>query len=99
MPPMDSLFGAEGSLIVRFVIAFVIVLALIGITFWLIRRFGGARVGSSAQRGGPPRRALIVAAAGEGRPPLVRGRRKNVEHLLMSGGPADIVVEQNIVRA
>ena len=29
-PQMDGLFGAEGSLIVRFVVAFVIVLALIG---------------------------------------------------------------------
>ena len=59
---MDSLFGAEGSLIVRFVVAFVIVLALIGLTFWLIRRFGGARVGAAAQRGRQPRLAVIDAA-------------------------------------
>src|SRR3954471_10273391 len=96
---MDSLFGAEGSLLVRFVVAFVTVLALIGITFWLIRRFGGARVGSSAQRGRAPRLAVIDAAAVDGRRRLVLVRRDNVEHLLMIGGPADIVVEQNIVRA
>jgi hypothetical protein len=96
---MDGLFGTEGSLIVRFVVAFVIVLALIGATFWVIRRFGGARVGASAQRGRQPRLAVIDAAPVDGRRRLVLVRRDNVEHLLMIGGPADIVVEQNIVRA
>src|SRR5882724_904361 len=96
---MDSLFGAEGSLIVRFVVAFVIVLALIGLTFWLIRRFGTARVGTAAQRGRQPRLAVIDAAPVDGRRRLVLVRRDNVEHLLMIGGPSDIVVEQNIVRA
>src|SRR3954469_25369424 len=99
MPPMDSLFGAEGSLIVRFVVAFVIVLALIGLTFWLIRRFGGTRVGNGAQKGRQPRLAVIDAAAVDSRRRLVLVRRDNVEHLLMIGGPSDIVVEQNIVRA
>ncbi|TMI99791.1 MAG: flagellar biosynthesis protein FliO [Alphaproteobacteria bacterium] len=96
---MDSLFGAEGSLIVRFVVAFVIVLALIGLTFWLIRRFGTARVGNAAQRGRQPRLAVIDAAPVDGRRRLVLVRRDNVEHLLMIGGPSDFVVEQNIVRA
>jgi flagellar protein FliO/FliZ len=96
---MDSLFGAEGSLIVRFVVAFVIVLALIGLTFWLIRRFGGARVGNGAQRGRQPRLAVIDAAPVDGRRRLVLIRRDNVEHLLMLGGPSDFVIEQNIVRA
>src|SRR6058998_2770642 len=96
---MDSIVGTEGSLLVRFIVAFVIVLALIGITFWLIRRFGGARVGSSAQRGRAPRLAVIDAAAVDGRRRLVLVRRDNVEHLLMIGGPTDIVVEPNIVRA
>ena len=96
---MDSLFGAEGSLIVRFVVAFVIVLALIGLTFWLIRRFGTARVGNGAQRGRQPRLAVIDAAPVDGRRRLVLVRRDNVEHLLLIGGPSDFVVEQNIVRA
>jgi flagellar protein FliO/FliZ len=96
---MDSIVGTEGSLLVRFVVAFVIVLALIGITFWLIRRFSAGRVGSAAQRGRAPRLAVIDAAAVDGRRRLVLVRRDNVEHLLMIGGPSDIVVEQNIVRA
>jgi hypothetical protein len=96
---MDSLFGAESTLIVRFVVAFVIVLALIGLTFWLIRRFGTTRVGAAAQRGRQPRLAVIDAAPVDGRRRLVLVRRDNVEHLLMIGGPSDIVVEMNIVRA
>ncbi len=94
-----DMFGAEGSLIVRFVVAFVIVLALIAATFWLIRRFGATRVGTAAQRGRQPRLAVIDAAPVDGRRRLVLVRRDNVEHLLMIGGPSDIVVEQNIVRA
>jgi flagellar protein FliO/FliZ len=95
----DSLFGAEGSLIARFVVAFVIVLGLIALTFWLIRRFGGTRVGTAAARGRAPRLAVVDAAPVDGRRRLVLVRRDNVEHLLMIGGPTDIVVEENILRA
>jgi hypothetical protein len=42
---------------------------------------------------------VIDAAAVDGRRRLVLVRRDNVEHLLMIGGPSDIVVEPNIVRA
>jgi flagellar protein FliO/FliZ len=42
---------------------------------------------------------VIDAAAVDGRRRLVLVRRDNVEHLLMIGGPTDIVVEPNIVRA
>ncbi len=81
-----------------FFIAFVIVLALIGVAAWLVRRFGGNALGSSANRGRMPRLAVIDAAAVDGRRRLVLVRRDNVEHLLMIGGPTDIVVEPNIVR-
>lgn len=46
-----------------------------------------------------PRLAVIDAAAVDGRRRLVLVRRDNIEHLLMIGGPTDIVVEPNIVRA
>lgn len=81
-----------------FFIAFVIVLALIGAAAWLVRRFGGGSIGSSASRGRMPRLAVIDAAAVDGRRKLVLVRRDNVEHLLMIGGPTDVVVEPNIVR-
>jgi flagellar biogenesis protein FliO len=85
--------------IVMFVIAFIVVLALIAGTAWLVRRFGGNRLGPNGNRGRMPRLAVIDAAAIDGRRRLVLVRRDNVEHLLMIGGPSDIVVEPNIVRA
>src|SRR5258705_291040 len=82
-----------------FVFAFVAVLALIGLAAWLVRRFAGNRLGANTNRGRMPRLAVIDAAAVDGRRRLVLVRRDNIEHLLMIGGPTDIVVESNIVRA
>ena len=84
---------------VGFIVAFVAVLALIGLAAWLVRRFAGNRLGANTNRGRMPRLAVIDAAAVDGRRRLVLVRRDNVEHLLMIGGPTDIVVEPNIVRA
>ncbi|MBI1201359.1 MAG: hypothetical protein GC182_02490, partial [Rhodopseudomonas sp.] len=83
----------------KFFIAFATVLALIGITAWLVRRFGGDRLGGGNVRGRQPRLAVIDAATVDARRRLVLIRRDNVEHLLLIGGLTDIVVEPNIVRA
>lgn len=96
---MENLLGTDMPLAIRFLVAFMIVLALIGLTFWLIRRFGGTRVGTATARGRQPRLAVIDAAPVDGRRRLVLIRRDNVEHLLLIGGPSDVVVEQNIIRA
>jgi len=82
-----------------FIFAFVVVLGLIALAAWLVRRFAGNRLGANTQRGRMPRLAVIDAAAVDGRRRLVLVRRDNIEHLLMIGGPTDIVVESNIVRA
>src|SRR6202051_2119087 len=82
-----------------FFFAFVAVLALIGVAAWLVRRFAGNRLGANTNRGRMPRLAVIDAAAVDGRRRLVLVRRDNIEHLLMIGGPTDIVVEPNIVRS
>src|SRR5438034_1709435 len=81
------------------VFARVAVLALIGVAAWLVRRFAGNRLGANPNRGRMPRLAVIDAAAVDSRRRLVLVRRDNIEHLLMIGGPTDIVVEPNIVRA
>src|ERR1039458_1067085 len=95
---MFDFFGPEMPLAAKFFIAFAVVLALIGLTAWLVRRFGANRL-SGGTRGRQPRLAVIDAATVDGRRRLVLVRRDNVEHLLMIGGPTDIVVEPNIVRA
>lgn len=94
---MDSLFG--GGMAARFIIAFVVVLALIGISAWLLRRFGSGALKATAGRGRQPRLAVIDAATLDTRRRLVLVRRDNVEHLIMIGGPTDVVIEANIVRA
>lgn len=96
---MFDLFGSEIPLAARFFIAFLVVLALIGVTAWLVRRFGGGKLGNAAARGRQPRLAVIDAATVDARRRLVLIRRDNIEHLLMIGGPTDLVVEPNIVRA
>src|ERR1700739_820039 len=91
--------GDSNMQVITFVLAFVVLLALIGFTPWLVRRFAGNRLGANANRGGCPRLAVIDAPAVDGRRRLVLVRRDNVEHLLMIGGPTDLLVEPNIVRA
>ena len=45
----ESLFGSEMPLAARFFIAFLVVLALIGLTAWLVRRFGANRLGNASR--------------------------------------------------
>jgi flagellar protein FliO/FliZ len=95
---LDILFG-EGQLAVKLVIGLIVVIGLLAAFFYGLRRFGGERLGAGGGRGRQPRLAVIDAAMVDGRRRLVLIRRDNVEHLLIIGGPTDVVVEQNIVRA
>jgi flagellar biogenesis protein FliO len=81
---------------IGFFIAVVIVLALISIFVWVLRRIAGGR--SLGGRSRQPRVAIMDAAALDTRRRLILIRRDNVEHLLLVGGPSDVVVERNIVR-
>jgi flagellar protein FliO/FliZ len=95
---MDALFGGLPDAL-RFVVAFLVVLGLIGAAAFLWRRFGGGMLSSGGPHGRQPRLAVIDAASVDGRRRLVLIRRDNTEHLLMIGGPTDIVIEPNILRA
>jgi flagellar protein FliO/FliZ len=96
---MFDLFGAEMPLALRFLLAFLIVLGLIGVAAWAVRRFGGGRLGGPGVRGRQPRLSIIERTSVDARRWLYLVRRDNVEHLLLIGGPTDVVVEPNIVRA
>lgn len=96
---LDSLFNTELPLLVKLAVAFAIVLVLLLAVMWIFKRFGGDRLGASTPRGRQPRLAVIDAASIDGRRRLVLVRRDNVEHLVMIGGPSDVLIEQNIVRA
>ena len=94
----ETLFGTETPLALRFSFAFLIMLGLIGTAAWAVRRFATARLRSDSSRGRAPRLAVIDIANVDERRRLILVRRDSVEHLLMIGGPIDIVVEANIVR-
>ena len=97
---MSDILGLELGLPARFIVAFVLVLALIGLTAWLIRQFGSARASNpGGARNRQPRLAVLDSAIVDARRRLVLIRRDNVEHLILIGGPTDVVVEENIVRA
>src|ERR1700726_4826627 len=93
----DTLFGEGYAFKILF--AFIVVFGLLALALWLVRRFGGERLGNGTTRGRQPRLAVIDAASVDGRRRLVLIRRDNVEHLVMIGGPTDVVIEPNIVRA
>lgn len=92
---LDEIAGAYGN---RFFLAAggvgIALLLLIGI-LWVLRN----RAPSPFVRGGKnrqPRLQVLDAAAVDARRRLVLVRRDGVEHLIMIGGPTDIVIESGI---
>lgn len=89
--------GQWGSTILEFVITFAVVLVLVAVVYWLVRRYSGHGLGRIG-RGRVPRLAVIDAMAVDGRRRLILVRRDNVEHLILVGGPSDVVIEHAILR-
>jgi len=94
----NILFG-EGQYALKMVVAFIVVFGLLALALWVLRRFGGERLSNSGTRGRQPRLAVVDSAGVDGRRRLLLIRRDNVEHLVMIGGPTDVLIEPNIVRA
>ncbi len=91
----DSLFGGYA---LKTLLFFIVVFGLLALALWLMKRFGAERLRNGTVRGRQPRLAVLESAAVDGRRRLVLIRRDNVEHLLMIGGPTDLVVETNVLR-
>jgi flagellar protein FliO/FliZ len=96
---MEAIFGTGMPFAAKALLAVMIVIGFAAGAIYMMRRFGGPRLGVAMLRGRQPRLALIEVAGVDARRSLVLVRRDNVEHLLMIGGPTDLVVEPNIVRA
>ncbi|TYC48596.1 hypothetical protein FMN50_26405 [Rhodobacterales bacterium] len=88
--------GAGFTQVIAVVLALSAVLLLFGLFIFVLKRLTGTGVTQTRSR--QPRVAVMDSAPVDARRRLLLIRRDNVEHLLMIGGPSDVVVEQNIVR-
>ncbi|MCX5569376.1 flagellar biosynthetic protein FliO [Kaistia nematophila] len=96
---LAPMFGDTGATVAQFVITLVVILLAILLVFWLIRLFTNGRLGAGPARGRQPRLAVLDALPIDQRRRLILVRRDNVEHLILIGGPSDVVVEPGIQRA
>lgn len=84
--------------LIYYIIAFVFVIALILIGARLLK--GTMNKGNSKAtgflRGREKRLGVVEAASVDGRRRLVLLRRDDVEHLIMTGGPVDVLIESGI---
>ncbi|MDX2156510.1 MAG: flagellar biosynthetic protein FliO [Hyphomicrobiaceae bacterium] len=81
---------------------YVLLLAILALAVlaavWLVRGNAGGRSAMVALFGERPekRLAIVEHASVDGRRRLVLIRRDDVEHLIMTGGPVDVVIETGI---
>lgn len=102
MQQVWTALGPEWSKIVIWIGVGIALLVALTVVVWLLMKIFGRslNMGSGSHRGQPQRLGITGAfnVDRKGRK-LVIVRRDNVEHLLLIGGPNDILVENNIIRA
>lgn len=91
---MTSLFGGSGGSILTAVLALGLVLVMIVAGVWLLKLVFGAT--SKAVRGHNRRISVVDALHVDAKRQLLIVRRDDVEHLILTGGPQDVVVESGI---
>lgn len=91
---LTSLFGGSGNMWLTALFALGVVIILIFIVMWILRIIAGGN--GSAARGRNRRLSVVDSLALDQKRQLLVVRRDNVEHLILTGGPTDIVVETGI---
>lgn len=91
---LSSLFGGSGNSVVTMLLALGIVLVLIVLGMWLLKVIFNAS--GSVVRGRNRRLAVVDTLALDQKRQLIIVRRDDVEHLILTGGPQDVVVETGI---
>lgn len=92
---LDSLLGSGDNMVMRTIVGLLLVLIIIAIISWILRRVMGTQV-NNRSRGRQPRISIADSQAIDNRHRLVLVRRDNVEHLLLIGGSNNLVVEEGI---
>ena len=90
-------FGGETiGPIVGIALTIVLIALALWVIFALIRRFRSGLFVSGSGKGRQPRLAVTDAVPVDSHRRLILVRRDDVEHLILIGGPSDIVVESGI---
>ncbi|MCX4194481.1 flagellar biosynthetic protein FliO, partial [Methylobacterium organophilum] len=95
---MQSVFGSDGSPIVQYIVIFAVIFTALAAIVFTVRRLTGrslALPGRSGSRGRQPRLGIVDVYELDRARQLILLRRDNVEHLLLVGGPNDVVVEHS----
>lgn len=80
---------------VVYIISVTLLIALAGLAFWIMRQSlgaGGVMLFQPKQR----RLGLVESTSVDGRRRLLLVRRDDVEHLILTGGPVDVLLETGI---
>jgi flagellar protein FliO/FliZ len=88
---ITGLFNGSGNMILTMVFALGIVIVLILLAVWLLKLV--SNVSGNVARGRNKRLAVLDTLAVDQKRQLLIIRRDDVEHLILVGGPQDIVVE------
>jgi flagellar protein FliO/FliZ len=91
---MTALFGGSAGTLINAIFSLGIVLALIVLGLWLLKLL--TRASSKLGRSTDKRLEIVDTAAIDGKRKVIIIRRDNVEHLVMTGGPTDVVIESGI---
>jgi hypothetical protein len=92
---LETAFGSNAGSIIMWIVLALLVLGVLLVILRIIRTMrGGTFIAGGRNRA--PRLAVVDAAAVDAQRRLVLVRRDNVEHLIMIGGPTDLVIEPGI---
>jgi flagellar protein FliO/FliZ len=80
---------------VIYIVSIMLLIGLAGLAFWIARQSLGLG-GMTLFQNKPKRLGVVEATSLDGRRRLVLVRRDNVEHLIMTGGPVDVLIETGI---
>lgn len=84
------------STAILFVATALFIIALIALLVWAFKTFFGRPAAPGFLRPRDKRLGVVETASVDGKRKLVLIRRDEVEHLIMTGGPVDVLVETGI---
>jgi len=91
---ITSLFGGSGNTFLTAIFALGVVIVAILLVLWLLKLL--FKASGNVARGRNRRLAVVDSLALDPKRQLLIVRRDNVEHLILTGGPHDVVVETGI---